>query len=123
MNLEERTMQNKSHYVMADENHVCISPGFDPKEEVVYLHTAIDIDQIVQHINNLNSSGELALTAAKSDYVGEYLCGYIYRCSLMKNDKRTLFIHVPSSSSTLTAEDMAKVLNAVIEKIIEIHLQ
>ena len=122
LTLEECAVVNKQRYISPDVNNVCLSPAINPDDQLVHLKTGLNIDQIVKRINNLNASGNLPITAVKSTKAGEYLCEYIYRCSLKKNNQRSLFVHVPQLSSTVTPELLGKGLNAIIEIIIELYL-
>ncbi|VDM16418.1 unnamed protein product [Hydatigera taeniaeformis] len=45
---------------------------------------------------------------------GCFLCSYIYRCSLEKNPYRTLFVHVPTISSAVTADYLGDFLFLLI---------
>jgi len=83
-----------------------------------YLYTRIDLDQVCADVNELYGRGRTPIPACVSNRAGEYLCEYIYKCSLEKDAQRTLFVHVPKITEEVTVEDIARGLEATLECIL-----
>lgn len=80
-----------------------------------YLYCQLDLDRIREDGNQQYFDCETELPFFISEKAGEFLCEYIYRCSLLINPCRCLFIHVPEVSSEWDEMDISKCLQFALK--------
>lgn len=118
--LEKRAVTNLERYCANDQNGSCPSNGAtnlaNKCSKLTYICSGIDTEDICQKVNKSKS---LPLLALASEKAGEYLCEFIYRCSLLHNKARTLFIHVPEVNDNVTIEDIARCLTQILKALVE----
>lgn len=115
INLEKRAVINLERYCKPDICNYLPRSGSACFTCLNYLCCNLNLELIRDEINNNYNSKKVKLQSFLSESAGEFLCEYIYRCSLQKNLDRTLFVHVPELNDNLTAKDIADCLEIVIE--------
>ncbi|KAF7492836.1 Pyroglutamyl-peptidase 1 [Sarcoptes scabiei] len=118
LHLEKRAVLNQDRYCLPDVSS-CL-PKRNCQQEPIrgkqkYLCSNLDLEAIRNDLNEKFQSGSIKLPGIISDYAGEYLCEYTYKCSLQADCGKTLFIHVPECSDRITVEDISKALVVAIK--------
>ncbi|XP_046917257.2 pyroglutamyl-peptidase 1 [Dermatophagoides farinae] len=119
LHLEKRAVINKERYcqpdIMSCLPKCCPNDHVDPSPKPLdYVCTEMHLESIRDEINKHYYDGHIMIPAKISDFAGEFLCEFIYRCSLQYDCHRTLFIHVPDINRDLSIEDIAKCLELII---------
>lgn len=130
LTLEKRAVENLERYCSPDvnackpldelKNNNSNNSSAESQPHLKYFCTELDVEKVAQRVNERLAAGHLSIGACVSTRAGEYVCEYIYRCSLRRNAARTLFVHVPEVvEGGLSAEEIARGLQVVIEAVLQ----
>nr|XP_027196541.1 pyroglutamyl-peptidase 1-like [Dermatophagoides pteronyssinus] len=115
LHLEKRAVTNKERYCQPD-IFSCLPKRCSNNDPLKpdYIYTDLNLETIRDEINQHYYDGNIEIPAKISDCAGEFLCEYIYHCSLQYDCRRTLFIHVPDINQELSIKDLSKCIELVI---------
>lgn len=110
---------------------LCVNNGITTENGVDDDHNAVDDSapttlQTVLDCELLKARVQKALAGCEgclpvqidiSKNPGRYLCAYIYYCSLLKSNGRSLFVHIPPFDGECTPEVLVKCLKQIVLEI------
>ncbi|KAH7723806.1 pyroglutamyl-peptidase 1-like protein [Aphelenchoides avenae] len=81
------------------------------------ISSVLDFTQLA---NEVIDSGSVSSHLIMSSYdPGNYLCGYIYYQSLLLEEGRALFVHVPNFTERLTPEVLTEALHGIVLAVVK----
>uniref|UniRef100_A0A914YF08 Pyroglutamyl-peptidase I n=1 Tax=Panagrolaimus superbus TaxID=310955 RepID=A0A914YF08_9BILA len=95
-------------------DRACVAPNCGTTEK---LQSSFDCKKAVNNIKPKFADTHIIIESSIDP--GNYLCGYIFYCTLKANNGKSLFIHIPTFDETSKPETIQKIVEEIIREVLK----